>query len=205
MISCTPKGYSQQLEEIIAFNDTFQALPKPLKWTDFMDTLEQDSTQKLPDGKWFWNSGSGQYYFSLKNNLVNGTIIITDSTQNILETGFFKNGVQHGFFKYYIDGYLGSTRLYEFGSEKEEILYYKNGYLKRKVVTVTLSQNECLTLCTFYHETGFISSQGFNDLNGKTRLWEYFDADGVKIMEEIYEDGKLISNKNYLSIDKYKE
>jgi len=91
------------------------------------------------------------------------------------------------------------------GSEKEEILYYKNGYLKRKVVTVTLSQNECLTLCTFYHETGFISSQGFNDLNGKTRLWEYFDADGVKIMEEIYEDGKLISNKNYLSMDKYEE
>jgi antitoxin component YwqK of YwqJK toxin-antitoxin module len=197
IITLTSKCYTQHFEKIIAFNDTFLILPKPLGWTKFMAVFEKDSIVTLPDGKWFWNSGSNKYYFSLKNNLVNGTFIRTDSTQNILETGSFKEGTQHGFFKYYIDGYLGSTRLFDFGSAREEILYCKNGFLKRKVLTVKVSKGENLNLCTFYHETGFISSQGYMGLNGKTGLWEYFDPAGNKLMEEIYKDGKLVSKESF--------
>lgn len=94
IIILTSKGYSHHFEKTIAFNDTFLILPKPLEWTKFMHEFEKDSNASLPDGKWFWNSGSNKYYFSLKNNLVNGVFIRTDSTQKILETGSFNGGVQ---------------------------------------------------------------------------------------------------------------
>lgn len=180
--------------------DSVRVLPRNLGITHFYYYPIKENHDSVADGYWISKTPSFNDYFGIKNNLLEGYYQCVDiRTKSIVEDGYYKNGLRNGNFRYFTNGVLTSSKLFNLGVLKDEVEFYRStGCLKRKQTFVKMSQNDTLVLKTYYHESGFIWFQGFTDSKGRnTGFWEYFNPQGELIREVVYLEGKIVSEKNY--------
>ncbi len=151
----------------------------------------------------FWSDNKKKIinYWKMDGSLIvtngNGTYALTTENDSLLIKGDYKDSLKSGEWNYYYDdGTLYRRFTYENnllnGPAK---LYYESGKpLCEGVHKNDLREGEWI----WYHESGIVSSKVTYSNDKKHGLQLHYNRDGKKIREENYENGKLVSEKDFI-------
>jgi antitoxin component YwqK of YwqJK toxin-antitoxin module len=135
---------------------------------------------------------------SLMVNNGNGTYLLTTENDTLLLKGEYKDSLQSGEWNYYFpeNGAIFKTALFENGLLNGPTkLYYDSSKLSCEgAYNNDMKDGEWI----WYHENGEVSSKVSFSKDKKQGQQFHYNSNGKKIREENYENGNLISEKDFI-------